>query len=101
MSCAKGLKVVSTLYFSARVGERSQSRIFTPYFSVRVRKNSKSYPHFNFLFVCEKIQSYPHFTFQLVCEKELKVESSHFTFQQFYFLIFGERTQSRISSIDS
>ena len=59
-SCAKGLNVVSTLYFSIRVRE--------------------------------DLKSYPHFTFQLLREKELKVESLHFIFQQFYFLVFGERT---------
>jgi len=58
MLCSKGFQVVSTLYFSARVGERSQSRIFTPYFFCSC--DSKSYPHFTFLFVYEKTQSHIH-----------------------------------------
>ena len=110
-------KVLAIPYFYV-VCERIQSRIHTLLFSLCWRKVSKSYLHtllfcscakglkvvstlYFFVRVRKDSKSYPHFTFQLLREKELKVESLHFIFQQFYFLVFGERTQSRISSIDS
>jgi len=86
MLCAKGFKVVSTLYFLACVGERSQSRIFTPYFSVRVRKDSKSYPHFTFLFVCEKTQSHIHtLLFSCCVRKNSKLNLCTLFFNNFTF----------------
>ena len=60
----KGLKaeypVKKELKFVSLLEERTQSCISTPYFSVRVQKDSKSYPHFTFLFMCEKTQSHIH-----------------------------------------
>ena len=76
--------------------ERTQSRIHTFTFPLVCEKELKvESPHFTSL----------QFTFQLVREKELKVESPQFTFrrsifQHWVFSMFGERTQSRISSED-